>query len=165
MPRVCTVCQCADRPEIDAALVTGAPYRRIAKRYRCSEAAVQRHKAHIPAAISKSQEATEEAQALDVVKQLKAINGTTREILLEARRRRDPQTALKAIDRIQRQIELQAKLLGDLDERPQVNVLIAPEWLAVRSALLAALLPYGEARAAVASALLGLEARHDAAVA
>ena len=51
-----------------------------------------------------------------------------------------------------------AKLLGQLDERPQVNVLMAPEWLQVRAALLTALTPYADARLAVAAALVSLEA-------
>lgn len=166
MSRTCTICSHQSRAEIDQALVTGAPYRDIAGHYDVSKTAVARHASeHIAAAVSKSQEARDEAQALDVVQQLQAINGATLAILNEARASGNPDLALKAIDRIQRQIELQAKLLGDLDDRPQVNVLIMPEWLAVRTALLAALSPYGEARAAVASALLALEAgsNHDAA--
>jgi hypothetical protein len=88
---------------------------------------------------------------------LRAINGVSLSILDEARRSNNPTIALKAIDRVQRQIELQAKLLGELDERPQVNVLLAPEWLTVRTALLGALGPYPEGRAAVAAQLLALE--------
>lgn len=60
-----------------------------------------------------------------------------------------PDTALKAIDRIHKQIEL----LGELDDRPQVNVLVMPEWLQLRGAILHALAPYPEARAAVAAHL------------
>jgi hypothetical protein len=74
----------------------------------------------------------------------------------QARQRGDGDTALKAMDRIRRQIELQAKLLGELDERPQINVLLAPEWLTVRAALLEALGPCGEAP--VAQHLRELEA-------
>jgi hypothetical protein len=59
--------------------------------------------------------------------------------------------------RVQRQIELQAKLLGDLDERPVINVLVSSEWVAVRTVLLEALSPYPDARAAVASRLVALE--------
>src|SRR3954453_21307670 len=55
-------------------------------------------------------------------------------------------------------LELLAKLLGELDERPQVNLLLAPEWRTVRGALLAALAGFPEARAAVARQLLALEA-------
>ena len=44
-------------------------------------------------------------------------------------------------------------LLGDLDDRPVVNVLVSPEWQQVRAQILAALDPYPEARFAVAGAL------------
>jgi len=65
---------------------------------------------------------------------------------------------LKTVTTLQGPLELFAKLVGDLDERPQVNVLVAPEWVQVRAAVLAALRPYPEARAAVADRLLALEA-------
>jgi hypothetical protein len=52
---------------------------------------------------------------------------------------------------------LQAKLLGELSDAPQVNVVLMPEWLALRGAILAALAPYSEARAAVATQILRLE--------
>jgi hypothetical protein len=69
---------------------------------------------------------------------------------------------LKAAGRLRDQLELLAKLVGELDDRPSINVLVAPEWLAVRAALLAALAPFPEARAAAAAALRsasGSEAR------
>lgn len=162
MPRTCTVCSHQDRAAIDAALVSGTSYRDIAGQFHVSKTAVARHGAeHVPTALTQAAEAKAEAQALDVVKQLKAINATAVSILAEARARRDSDTALKAMDRIHRQIELQAKLLGELDERPQINILLAPEWLAVRSALLAALAPFSDARAAAATALLALESGHN----
>jgi len=65
---------------------------------------------------------------------------------------------LKTADRLRQQTELLAKLLGELNEQPQINVLVAPEWLQVRSVLLDALAPFPEARTAVASRLLTLEA-------
>jgi hypothetical protein len=51
-------------------------------------------------------------------------------------------------------LELLARLIGQLDERPQVNVLISPT---VQTAIITALEPYPEARLAVAGALEGLE--------
>jgi hypothetical protein len=80
------------------------------------------------------------------------------QILHEARQAGNHDTALRAVDRVLRQIEFQARLLGELDERPQVNVLLAPEWVSIRAGLLTALGPYPEARAAVAQQLLTLEA-------
>jgi hypothetical protein len=95
--------------------------------------------------------------ALNVVDQLKAINGATLAVLKEARALGDHDMVLKAVDRAHRQIELQAKLLGDLDERPQINLLVSPQWLEIRGQLMDALQPYPTARVAVASRLLELE--------
>jgi len=71
----------------------------------------------------------------------------------------DPrELVLKTAQQVTGQTQLLAKLLGQLDERPQVNVLMAPEWLQVRAALLTALAPHPEARQAVAAALVSIEA-------
>lgn len=159
MPRVCTVCTHLDHETIDKALVAGTACREIAALYRVSPDAVERHKAtHLPKTLTEARQVREEGHALDVVKQLRAINAASLQILHEARQGQDPQTALKAVDRIHRQIELQAKLLGQLDERPQVNLVISPEWLQVRAALLTALAFHPEARRAVTTALVALEA-------
>jgi len=159
MPRTCTVCVHQDREAIERALVAGASAQKVSALFRVSPDAVQRHRAeHLPAAVRQARTDAEERQALDVLMQLKAINGASLHILHEARQKRDPQTALKAIDRIQRQIELQAKILGELDERPTVSLVVSPEWAQVRATLLVALAPYPEARVAVASRLTLLEA-------
>jgi len=97
--------------------------------------------------------AEETRQALDVLQQLKTINAAALTVLRDARTAGDGDLALKAIDRIHRQVELQAKLLGDLDERPVVNVLVTPEWQQLRGQLVAALAPFPEARVAVAAVL------------
>jgi hypothetical protein len=65
---------------------------------------------------------------------------------------------VKVVAQLGQQIELLAELIGELDKRPQVNVLLAPEWLVVRTAMLLALQPYPEARASVSTSLLTLEA-------
>lgn len=180
MPRTCTICTHPERSVIDRALVAGEPFRNVAERTGTSATALHRHKAeHLPRLLAKvertvertetaraaalvAQGAAQEAQvtrhALDVVGQLKIINASSLAILREARERQAGDLALKAIDRIQKQIELQAKLIGELDERPVVNILVTSEWQAVRHALVAALAPYPEARANVAAALVALEA-------
>ncbi|HEV2125084.1 MAG TPA: hypothetical protein VGW38_20230 [Chloroflexota bacterium] len=111
----------------------------------------------LPATLVKAAEQEDVAHALDVVKQLKAINAASLTILNEARQSGKPALALQAIDRIHKQIELQAKLLGDLDERPQVNVLVSPEWQQVRSVILSTLAPFAEARTALAARLVAME--------
>ena len=159
MARTCTTCAHPERRAIDRELATGhLVNRRIAARTGLAESSVRRHAAnHLPARLVAAAEAEDVAHAIDVVGQLRAINAATLAVLAVARARGDGELALKAVDRVQRQIELQAKLLGELDERSQVNVLVAPEWLLVRSELLSALGPYPEARTAVAARLVALE--------
>jgi len=154
VPRACTVCAHPDRDAIDRAIVAGQGAPEIAALYRVSSDAVLRHKGgHIRPLVLQAQRNADESRALDIIAQLKVINHTSLAVLKEAREARDGELALKAVDRIHKQIELQAKLLGELDERPVVNLLIAPEWLALRGRLLAALAPYPAARLALAEAL------------
>jgi transposase-like protein len=154
MPRQCSVCAHASLHAINTALVAGGSLRDIARQFGLSKDAVARHQAdHLPAALVAAVGAEETRQALDVLQQLKTINAAALTVLRDARAAQDGDLALKAIDRIQRQIELQAKLLGDLDERPVVNVLLSPEWQQLRGQLVAALAPFPTARVAVAAVL------------
>ncbi len=116
--RTCTICSHAKRAEIDAEIASGHPFRGISRHFAVSPDAVERHAAsHLSDAIKQSQAAKKEAQALDVIKQLKDINEATLDILQKARAdKKQHGLALQAIDRVQKQIELQAKLLGDVDE-------------------------------------------------
>lgn len=140
------------------ALVNGSGLRDIAGRFNLSKSAVDRHKAdHLPQTMIKAQEVEDVRQAIDVVKQLKAINGVCLSILKAAHAEKDHETTFKAVDRVHRQIELQARLLGELNEGTTVNVLISPQWLSIRTVILTALAPYPEARIAVASKLSMLE--------
>jgi hypothetical protein len=45
MPRTCTICRHAKRPEIEADLRAGLPYRDVARRHSVSKDAVSRHRA------------------------------------------------------------------------------------------------------------------------
>jgi hypothetical protein len=98
------------------------------------------------------------AEGLDVVAQLRAINQVTLQVMKDARDSGDRDMVLKAVDRVERQITLQAKLLGELDERPQVNIHMSQEYIEVRTILMRALDDFPEARAAAAMALQGV---HD----
>jgi hypothetical protein len=102
-----------------------------------------------------AQEAEDVREALDVIKQLKAINAASLHILKEAREQGKQGTALAAIDRIHKQIELQAKLLGELDDGPRVNILISTEWLQLRATIITALSRHPQARESVLRAVEG----------
>jgi hypothetical protein len=57
MPRRCTVCDHPESHGFDEALVSGAPYRSVAKRFEVSESAVYRHKTeHLSAHLPKAKE-------------------------------------------------------------------------------------------------------------
>ena len=140
-------------------MATGGSKRRIATDFALSEASVYRHFGdHLPARIMKAQEKMDVREALDIVGQLKFINAAALTVLRDARANGDQELVLKAIDRVQKQIELQARLIGELDDRPQINIWVSAEWLAIRSALLSALRDHPAARLEVAEALAGLEA-------
>src|SRR6266581_3561113 len=158
MPRTCTICSHPQRDAIDQAIVTGMANRPIASQFQVGYKAVERHAAsHIKQAIKQSQVAKEEAQTLDVVRQLVTINTVTLAILKEARDTKENNLALSAVDRVMKQLELQAKLLGDLDDAPTVNVWLPAPWAEIEAAILSSLTSYPEARVAVASALMQLE--------
>jgi hypothetical protein len=161
MPRTCTVCGHRERAAIDAALVANEPFRHIAARFGSSTTALQRHKAeHLPASLMKAQAATEVAQADQLLAQVRGLHGRARGLLDKAEQAGDLRTALLGVREARGCLELLAKLLGELDERPQVNLLVNPEWLRVRDLLLDALAPYPDARAAVAGRLGMLEGSH-----
>ncbi len=162
MPRVCSICVHPKRKEIDKALTErSASNRRIATQFDVTESAIRGHKAnHLKGRLQKAAERDEQADirnALDVVAQLRAINGASLTILKEARASKDGELALKAVDRIQRQIELQAKLIGELSDGDTVNVVISADWIEIRSAILVALQPFPDARQAVAGRLQMIE--------
>jgi len=56
MTRRCTVCAHRKKTEIDAALVSGEPYRSIVQRFALSPDSVYRHKArHLPAELAQAE--------------------------------------------------------------------------------------------------------------
>ncbi len=154
MPQTCTVCTSPQRAAIDRALIAEVPLRDIAGQHGLSKSAVDRHKAeHLPGHMVKAQAQEDVRTAIDVVKQLKAINAATLAILQDARNTKQHTVALMAIDRVQRQIELQAKLLGELQQEGSVNIVINQQVATYTAILMQALGPWPDARAAVAAAL------------
>ena len=157
MPRRCTVCAHPKVEAIDMALVAGEPYRSVANRYESlSQASVQRHSEnHLPATLAQAKEAEMVAHADDLLEQVRDLQVRTFAILEAAEASEQHRTALSAIREARGNLELLAKLLGELDDRPTVNVLISPEWLELRTVIIGALEPYTDARGAVLRAIEG----------
>ena len=158
MPRSCTVCTHKARAEIDRALVAGETFRNIAERFGTSVAALHRHKAdHLPVKLAKAQEAEEVAQADDLLEQVRDLQGRALAILDKAEEAGELRTELSAIREARGNLELLAKLLGELDDRPQVNVIVSAERLELRAIIVGALEPNPAARGDVLRALEGAD--------
>jgi hypothetical protein len=157
MPRRCTVCDHPEKQGIDEALVSGAPYRSVAKRFGLSDSAVYRHKSeHLPAHLLKGREVEEVAQADDLLEQVRHLQAHVLDILERAEKTGDLRTALAAISQARGNLELLGKLAGELDERPVVNLNVSPEWLELRAVIVGALEAHPAAHTAVLRALEGV---------
>jgi transposase-like protein len=154
MPRRCTVCDHPQRQAIDEILVTGAPYRSVAKRFDLSESSVYRHKTeHLPVHLLKAKEVEAAARADDLLEQVRNLQTHALDILERAEKAGDLRTALAVISQARGNLELLGKLAGELDERPVMNLNISPEWLKLRAVIVGALEPHPAAHRAVLRAL------------
>lgn len=155
MPRRCTVCTHSEREEIDAALVAASDsLRAIAGRFGVSRSSLMRHRdKHLPEALVLAQEAQEIAHADDLVAQMQSLQRRTLKILTKAERGHNIQGTSSIIGQARRNIELLGKLMGELQQEGTVNIVLAPEWMELRTVILAALAPHPDARLAVARAL------------
>ena len=155
MPRQCSICTHAESEAINQALVAGESAPKIAAKYRVSDDAITRHRAHVPATLAKATEAKETAIADDLLAQVKTLRNKSISILQKAEAAGDLRTALLGIREARACMELLAEMEGELNRNPVINLYLSQEWIEVRSVLLHALSDYPEARAAAALALRG----------
>lgn len=167
MSRKCSICEHAKVEEINKTLLEGASLRDVAGRYSVSKTALSRHKnEHIPAALTHTQEAREVAKADTLLDQVTELRDRALFIPAKAEQAGDLRTALQGIKEARGCLELLARLQGKLQERTTVNVLINPQWLSLRTVILAALEPYPEARLLVEELLnfkvkINVKTAHD----
>ncbi len=160
MTRVCTVCTHKSTRKIDKALATReGSYRDISRRFGVSKDALGRHlHEHLPETLARGHEAAEAARADELLRQVRGLQEKTLDLLLKAESAGDLRTALSGIREARSNIELLARLEGQIAERPSVVVnnaifMAAP----VREAIARALRPYPLAGYAVSDALGELE--------
>ena len=123
MPRTCTVCIHTERAEIDQALLAGQPLRDIAGRFRTSRSALLRHmKTDIPATLVRAKQAADDVHADSLFDRLKGLAADAQAILEEARASGNHSVALQAIGRAEKLLELEARLLGELNDATKVAV-------------------------------------------
>ncbi len=156
MPRSCTVCEHPEREAIDRALVGETSNLSVSSLFGVSESAVRRHKAnHLPAKLVMARAAEEVAQADDLLDQAGDLQRRTLAILEAAEDAKERRTALSAIREARSNLELLGRLQGELNDRPQINLLISPEWLELRAVIVGALDAHPDARESVLRAIEG----------
>lgn len=161
MGRICTICTHPERDAIDAALVSGTAYSAVARQFEVGPESVRRHHdAHLSPALAAMAAEREAEVAAGLVGQVRQLVARADELYEAAVLDGKPSNALAALREMRGSLELLGKATGELDDRPVtvVNLMQAPEWLAVRATILAALAMFPDARAAVSGRLLELEA-------
>jgi hypothetical protein len=146
-----------DRKEIEQAIVAGETLRNVAKRAGVHPSTVSRHRARLPKELAESRKAADIASADCLLDKIGSLESEAHRIKQKAEDAGDLRTALAGIRELTRIVELLARVRGELQDQPAVNVLINPQWAAVRTVILVALDPYPAARVAVAAALAGME--------
>lgn len=156
MPRVCTICTHAERHDIERSLLKGDALRGLSALYRVSEDALARHRdKHLPEKLVQATQAAEVANANNLLDQVRNLQSRALVILSQAEQAGDLRTALQAIREARSNLELLARLVGELQEGQTVNLLVSPDWLRLRNLILLALQDLPEARLAVARAIEG----------
>ena len=149
MPR-CKVCNHENRNDIETALLAGVPQREVATRYGLTPASVSRHKRnHMAMVIREHAELT----AQNLMAYVAALQRQAQALKDKAEASGDYKVALSGIRELVRIVDLMARLSGNLDDRPQINIAVNPQWIEIRDVILDALAPYPEAQARVVEAL------------
>jgi hypothetical protein len=157
MTRTCTVCRHPKHEAIDAALLRLEPTQTVAKRFGLVGQSVARHKAnHLAPALAASAKVRDALRVEDLIAQVVALNKKVDAVLSQAEGDRDMAMVLKGVREARENVLALGRLLGEIsDATVTVNVLQAPQFIAVRAKIILALAKWPEARRAVVEALDG----------
>lgn len=97
MPQTCSLCTSPRKAEINAALVTKAPLRRIAAQFGTSTGTLQRHRPHIPSGLAIIARQAEEAEAETLASKVRRLETDARRLQAAAEEQGDIRAALAAI--------------------------------------------------------------------
>jgi hypothetical protein len=152
----CKVCKYPRRSEIEQQIAARSLTTvEAAKIVGCHNSTVSRHmlRCLAPHVAEHLRTKANELQSVNVLDQLKKSHEVTLQILDAALNKGRDRVALKALEVEIKQFELTAKLTGQLNEVPQVNFLLSPEYMQLKQVIVKALEPYPEARQEAARAL------------
>lgn len=151
----CSVCSHPQRAEYDRALLLETRTQAdVAREIGCHRSSVSRHVSNhlLPEASAQLAESDDMA-GLDIIEELEELY-TCMKHHLERAEAADNWHAIRGFHaEARKDLELLARLIGELQDQPTVNILVSPAWVQTRAVILQALAPYPDARIAVAEAL------------
>jgi hypothetical protein len=157
--RPCTVCNHPQRDAIDRALLaSGTAVKPVSMNFGVTQQALTRHRDnHMPrAAREEGAQAVAEAEGTRGAALLRdacSLRARAMRLLEQAEAMQDVRAANGSLREARECLKLEALLMGELDEAPVINLLVAPVFVQVQAMILAALAPYPDAKLAVVRAL------------
>ena len=151
----CKSCAHLRRNEIDRDLVAGVALRNIAAEYGISHVALSRHfkNGHITKQMQEQFRAEGLIEREEITVQIKDLQRLLHAFLRKANDNEDVREVLMLSKEIRGLIELLGKLLGRFPKEPEINILVNPVWLSLKTQIFQALTAYPEARQAVLTAV------------
>lgn len=150
----CTVCTHADKNLINERIVSGFSVRKIAEEFNLDRMAVQRHREnHLPRELLKSKQLQEMEQADLLLSRVEGLYDKAMNIMEKAEQNGKYQPAVSAIKEARSNLELIARLIGELKTGTHINLTYSPQWVSLRQVLIQTLEPYPEIKGQVVEAL------------
>jgi DNA-binding transcriptional ArsR family regulator len=122
MYRKCSICNHDRRQEVEHALLRGESNRAVAQRFTVARGAVTRHLKHVSAALTQARQLKEIEVGKSILTELRDLKIQAEQLKARADRAGDYRTALAALREKTRLVELEARLTGDLNERPETKI-------------------------------------------
>jgi hypothetical protein len=129
----------------------------MARQFGLSKDAVRRHRQHIPEMLAQASRAEEVAKADNLLDRLEDLQSRTEAILSRVEGTDNYSAMLGAIREMRSNLEVIGDVTKELNRQPTINLILNPEYLELRSAILVALQPHPEAAESVSRAMLEIE--------
>lgn len=116
---MCKVCSHIRRKEIDQALVSGVPTRRVARQFGLDHNTVGRHRSnHLPTLLARAQDQLELRHSQDLAMTLNRLYQKGHDLMLRAEAEGDTRAALVALRELVNVVEVAARAAGVAEAPP-----------------------------------------------
>jgi hypothetical protein len=155
MPRKCLTCSHKKVKQINKLLIDGrTTLDSISDKFGIGRIPLHTHRKRcIPEKYKAAMEKKDGREGIDLHDELSGLVKVTKEILDRAKKDDENELALRAIARLEKQFELIAKLLGQINDGSTVNVNINAEMVEFRAIVVNVVKRFPEAHSALINAL------------